>query len=211
MYAKPSITRFICHWPFFCNIFSCPLGNFVFKKFWAVFKLMVKLPPHLISSWFLLDLQGTLDWWQCSASLYWSMLSLCLVPFYLIQTDRQTYRTGWRHGPIKDRAHSSLLFWLTNHYNTIQTPCNSALTHLANEGDEGGEGRLVEEYREYWAQDQTSYMHRDWWSSYHPDSSLINFIDFIDSSFTNAWQMSIKFVWEDEEPGCVTASVELQG
>ena len=47
MYGKPSITRFICHWPFFCNIFSWQVGNFFFKKFWAVFKLMVKLSPHL--------------------------------------------------------------------------------------------------------------------------------------------------------------------
>ena len=46
MYWKPSITRIICHWAFFCNIFCCPLGNFVFKKFWTVFKLMVKLSPH---------------------------------------------------------------------------------------------------------------------------------------------------------------------
>ena len=35
---------------FFCNIFSCSVGNFVFKKFWAVFKLMVKLSPHPICS-----------------------------------------------------------------------------------------------------------------------------------------------------------------
>ena len=53
MYGKPSISRFICHWPFFCNIFSCPVGNFVFKKFWAVFKLMVKLSPHHIQSYLL--------------------------------------------------------------------------------------------------------------------------------------------------------------
>ena len=78
MYGKPSITRFICPWPIFYNMFSCPLGNFVFKKFWAV------LIWSLISQLVVLCTPGTL-----------SQFSVALTPSHYREKSR--WETVWRY------------------------------------------------------------------------------------------------------------------
>ena len=115
MYGKPSISRFICHWLFFCNIFSCPVENFVFKKFWAVFKLMVKLSPHHIgrslSCWNSVVLvpyptlfgKGTSSCWKCHS---------CYRIFIF-----------WRHNPIEQMAGYQYLYIIGKISNGRWTIC----------------------------------------------------------------------------------------
>ena len=59
MYGKLSITRFIYNSAIFCKKFWCPLRNFVFKKFWAVFKMIIDFThcPQVISNKLLINMK----------------------------------------------------------------------------------------------------------------------------------------------------------
>ena len=66
-------------------MFCCPLGNFVFKKFCAVFKLMVKLSPHPIYFVYIISII-----WEdffiifCDSALKWSLVGFCFNFFYFL-------------------------------------------------------------------------------------------------------------------------------
>ena len=48
---------------FFCNIFCCALGNFVFKFFWAVFKLIIDFTHcHIFPGLFIVSNPGSTLW-----------------------------------------------------------------------------------------------------------------------------------------------------